>query len=361
MTKTLPWTASLIACLMAVLVSCWLAGVARADEVVLPPGEMLPAHAALIDQANVLDADARAALSARLQKAELRTGTRLGVVLVSSTRAEQIEAYALRLAQGWRIGEARGVLLVVAVTDHRARIEVSRQLSRGLPDAEAARILHDTVTPSLARQAYLDGLMAGVAGIEQALLTLEPAERHGGHRPLWAAFGVFAAMPLVLVVGLWAWVRNRLSWRMCLGIAALFGLVEGVLTALVGSTSMALSVAVVTALAAWLLLLIASGTRKLYDLLRGDRAPGGRSMPSASRRRGRARRVKLTQGPPTLTPTASEAGAARAPSTEADSRSFWQSDSPGGTDDADSADSDTEDTSSANSDFGGSGATSNWS
>ncbi|HSC88782.1 MAG TPA: TPM domain-containing protein [Polyangiaceae bacterium] len=153
---------------LLLVVLTWLAataGSSRADAA-------LPELRGLVtDGANLLDASAAARLDARLTAYQRATGHQFGVVTVPSLEGAAIEDYSIRLAEKWKLGDAKrddGLLLVIAPRDRQMRIEVGYGLEGAIPDALAARVIRYELTP-----AFQKGDFAG--GIDSALDVLEKA------------------------------------------------------------------------------------------------------------------------------------------------------------------------------------------
>ncbi len=111
---------------------------------------MPPRAARVTDLTNTLPADTRAALDRKLAAFEARKGSQIAVLLVATTAPESIEQYSLRVAEAWKLGRAGvddGVLLLVAVQDRRARLEVGYGLEGAVPDALARRIIAEQLAP----------------------------------------------------------------------------------------------------------------------------------------------------------------------------------------------------------------------
>src|SRR6185437_11437725 len=88
----------------------------------------------------------------------------------------------------WGIGQKdqkNGILLLVAIQDRKARIEVGYGLEPILPDALAGRILNGQLFPAFKQQRYADGLTAAVNRIIEIMEKNEPAPAnlrgHGGN------------------------------------------------------------------------------------------------------------------------------------------------------------------------------------
>jgi uncharacterized protein len=87
------------------------------------------------------------------------------VLLVPTTRPEEIEQYAIRVVDAWKLGREAsddGALLLVAKDDRRVRIEVGRGLEGALTDLTSKRIIEETIVPSFRAGDFAGGIDAGV-------------------------------------------------------------------------------------------------------------------------------------------------------------------------------------------------------
>ena len=123
------------------------------------------------DYANVLTADTKVQLEKELQLFAASTTNEIAVVTVLDLGGDTVEHYATKLFESWKIGKAKqdnGVLLLVAVTDHKLRIEVGYGLEGALPDILAKNIIDTAITPSFKNGDYDTGVVKGVTAIMQA-------------------------------------------------------------------------------------------------------------------------------------------------------------------------------------------------
>ena len=171
------------------LLTCWLlawialAAPARADDGLVP---VPPLSAHVIDQVHLLQPQQRQALEGVLAEIEQRTGSQIGVLLMSSTAPEAIEQYSIRVAEAWKLGRKGvddGVILIVAKDNpkslRRLRIEAGRGVQGSLTDAQSKRILEDVIAPHFRQNDFYGGLAAGVTAITTLLEQekLPPAKR----------------------------------------------------------------------------------------------------------------------------------------------------------------------------------------
>jgi uncharacterized protein len=104
----------------------------------------------VVDQANIIPADTRSAITSKLADLEAKSGIQLVVATVTSLEGQEIEPYANELFRNWKLGEKiknNGVLLLVAPNEHRVRIEVGYGLEGTLTDALSKVIIANAITP----------------------------------------------------------------------------------------------------------------------------------------------------------------------------------------------------------------------
>ena len=117
------------------------------------------------DVTGTLTAEQKGSLEQRLAAFEARKGSQIAVLMLSSTKPEEIEQYSIRVAEAWKIGRKGtddGLILVVAKDDRRLRIEVGYGLEGAIPDAVAKRVISETITPRFKAGDYYGGISAGV-------------------------------------------------------------------------------------------------------------------------------------------------------------------------------------------------------
>ncbi len=120
------------------------------------------------DNAEVLNDATRRALTERLKTHEDRTGDQIAVLTVPSLEGENIEEYAVKVFETWKLGmkgKDNGVLVIVAPKDRRMRIEVGYGLEGTLTDLAAGRIVRNVMTPRFKAGDYNGGIEAGVQAI----------------------------------------------------------------------------------------------------------------------------------------------------------------------------------------------------
>jgi uncharacterized protein len=124
------------------------------------------------DNANILSAETRQLLADSLKAQEDRTGNQVVVLTVSTLDGENIEDYANKVFNDWKLGQKgrdNGILIVVVPDDRRMRIEVGYGLEGTVPDLLASRIIQEVMTPRFRDGDYNGGVIAGANSVLQAL------------------------------------------------------------------------------------------------------------------------------------------------------------------------------------------------
>ena len=130
----------------------------------------------IVDQANLLTAGEKQALSQRILNLHEHGKAQIGVVIVPTTGQEDIFDFAMRVAEKWQLGSAKqdnGLLMAIAVNDRRIQILTGYGLEGVLPDIIVSRIIRNQITPYFKQAQYAHGIDAGLAEIER-ILNMDP-------------------------------------------------------------------------------------------------------------------------------------------------------------------------------------------
>lgn len=113
------------------------------------------------DEANVLLPKNIDYLESRLKAYEDSASNQIAILVIPSLEGENLEAYSLRVAEAWKLGQEKkdnGLLILVAVDDHKIRFEVGQGLEGVLTDALCSRIIRNKMAPEFRRNNYAAGL-----------------------------------------------------------------------------------------------------------------------------------------------------------------------------------------------------------
>jgi len=130
----------------------------------------------VVDQANILSAAEKQNLDQQIRDIYRQGKAQIGIIIVPTTGQEGIFDFAMRVAEQWKLGSAKqdnGLLIAVAVNDHKIHIATGYGLEGVLPDIVVNRIIRNQITPYFKQGQYAQGLQAGVNEIER-ILNLDP-------------------------------------------------------------------------------------------------------------------------------------------------------------------------------------------
>ena len=122
----------------------------------------------VVDQANIIPATQRAALTEKLKAHEEKTSHQLVVVTLNTLDGYAIDDYGYQLGRHWGIGakdKNNGSLLIVAPNERKVRIEVGYGLEGTLTDALASNIIQQIILPKFKQGDMVAGIEAGATAI----------------------------------------------------------------------------------------------------------------------------------------------------------------------------------------------------
>lgn len=136
----------------------------------------------VVDGANLLSPSVEERLAALSSELERQTTDQLVVVTVANLEGRDISEYSLALGRAWRVGQRNkdnGVLLVVAPSERKVRIEVGCGLEAVLTNADAANIIQHML-PEF-RDGHGEGaVQTGASEVVAHLQARREAARTGG-------------------------------------------------------------------------------------------------------------------------------------------------------------------------------------
>ncbi len=153
----------------------------------MPPSSALCARAESVAQlpkptsyvedfAGVIDSGSKQQMEQLSREVYQQAHATIEVVTIHSLDGESIEQFATDLEDKWKVGPKasdRGVLMILAINDHKRRIEVGYGLEGILNDAKVGDIGR-TMVPCLQRGEYGPGLLEA----EQQIASVIAADAH---------------------------------------------------------------------------------------------------------------------------------------------------------------------------------------
>jgi uncharacterized protein len=132
----------------------------------------------VVDDADILNLQTRAALTEKLAALEANTTDQLVVVTLKSLQGTSIEDYGYQLGRRWQIGQKdknNGALLIVVPSERKVRIEIGYGLEGTLTDAVSRLIIENSIVPRFRANDYPGGITRGVDDVI-SVLTGDAAE-----------------------------------------------------------------------------------------------------------------------------------------------------------------------------------------
>src|SRR5688572_17468912 len=213
----------------AAVAAAWIAFIAvAASAMAQAPQPVPPLASRVTDLTGTLTSAERTSLESQLADFEARKGAQIAVLIVPTTKPEEIEQYSIRVVDAWKLGREKpddGALLLVAMQDRTLRIEVGRGLEGALPDLAANRIIDETITPR-----FREGNIAGgiAAGVERMIAVVdgeplpEPEQHWDGPQ------GIGSILPILFFVVFVASTILRAIFGRALGSVATGGVAGGI-------------------------------------------------------------------------------------------------------------------------------------
>lgn len=122
----------------------------------------------IVDNANIITRKDKQEINSYLENLENSTGAQVAVLTVNSLDGDSIENFSMEVAESWQLGQKdkdNGALIVVALKEHKARIEVGYGLEGTLTDTKCGLILRNVIIPEFRNGDYSEGILKGVKNI----------------------------------------------------------------------------------------------------------------------------------------------------------------------------------------------------
>ena len=194
-------TLKLVRAFVGALVGALVAWSALAQDAPIPP-----LTARVTDLTGTLDAQQKQTLESELAALEQRKGSQVAVLIVSTTQPEDIAQYSIRVFDQWKLGRKNiddGVLLIVAKNDRRVRIEVARGLEAAIPDAAAARIIREYITPRFRAGDWFGGIHDAIGALTKLIDGEQLPPPLTDEKPRHGERNIFNALVFAFFIGLW--------------------------------------------------------------------------------------------------------------------------------------------------------------
>lgn len=120
------------------------------------------------DFTNTLALQDKQALENKLVAFNDSTSTQIAVVIMKTVGSYEIGQYGVALGRAWGIGtkgKNNGILVLVAIDDHKVTIQTGYGAEAAVPDAVTSEIIQTDITPAFKQGNYYGGLDAATTSL----------------------------------------------------------------------------------------------------------------------------------------------------------------------------------------------------
>ncbi|MEQ8685727.1 MAG: TPM domain-containing protein [Imperialibacter sp.] len=113
------------------------------------------------DYANLLTSQESNMLESKLRQYRDSTSTEMAIVIVETVGQNDIDVYAVELAEEWGIGGKKydnGIIILVAQNDRKVSIKTGYGMEGPIPDAYVKRVIDRYIIPNFKQEKYFEGL-----------------------------------------------------------------------------------------------------------------------------------------------------------------------------------------------------------
>lgn len=186
------------------------------------------------DFAHALGPDTESELNELCQQVDQKAHAQIAVVTINTLDGRDIESYAVELFQKWGIGSKttnRGVLILIAIKDHRYRTEVGYGLEPILPDGKVGGFWRQAV-PLLKQGNFDDAIkqntqqvasvIAEDAGVQLPGIS-PPSEQRPPPQTTGISVGGIFLLVVIAIIVLATPLRSILFWGLLFGGGPRYG------------------------------------------------------------------------------------------------------------------------------------------
>ncbi|CAD7801902.1 hypothetical protein CHRY9390_00844 [Chryseobacterium aquaeductus] len=154
--------------LSTLLLICFYSFVSAQYTIPAKPSVLYPVY----DEGNLLTSQEKNELNNKLIKFADSTSTEIEVIIIPSTKGEDINYLATMFGEKWGIGQKdvdNGVVFLIATQDKTMSIQQGRAVEQYLTASVAGQILDYIVTPKFKQGKWYEGINGGTSAIMEAV------------------------------------------------------------------------------------------------------------------------------------------------------------------------------------------------
>jgi uncharacterized protein len=152
------------------------------------------------DYTNTLSVADKQQLENKLVAFDDSTSTQIAVVIIKSVGSYDINQYAALLGRKWGIGtkeKNNGIILLVALNDHKLSIQTGYGAEGAVPDGVTHDIIANDITPRFKAGDYYGGIDAGITSLMKYMKGEYKADPKAKHR---GGGGGGSAVVIIIIV-----------------------------------------------------------------------------------------------------------------------------------------------------------------
>jgi len=186
------------------------------------------------DFANIISDSEQIEIEAIISNYEKQSGNEIAVVTIQSLGDEDIDGYAVKLFEDWKIGKANkdnGLLMLFSMDERKMRIEVGYGLEPYITDALATNIRTKILTPAFQSGKYTEGIRQAIETIIGILQGTVDAEyvNSAGYSANYDSKSDEYVLPVVWAIFFLMWLTSILgrskSWWLGGVMGGIFGII----------------------------------------------------------------------------------------------------------------------------------------
>ncbi|MGD2270767.1 MAG: TPM domain-containing protein [Desulfobacterales bacterium] len=169
------------------------------------------------DYAGMLSAHTERRLDETLRRLEQTDSTQIVVFTIPSLQGENLEAFSIRVAEQWEIGQKgldNGAILLIAKKERKIRIEVGYGLEGRLTDLVSGQVIRNVIVPQFRAgnidQGVMDGVQAMIAVVHGEFTAATKTKTREG-RKTGSHPGIFSLVFFVALINMLGRLRRPLG------------------------------------------------------------------------------------------------------------------------------------------------------
>ncbi|MDO4762990.1 MAG: TPM domain-containing protein [Flavobacteriaceae bacterium] len=185
--------------IFTILGLCW--GIFLSAQYTIPekPNILHPVY----DEVGLLSKEEKLRLNEKLIKFEDSTSTEIEVIIIPSTKGEDINFLATKFGQQWGIGKKKvdnGVVFLIATEDRKMSIQQGRAVEQYLTASVAGQILDYLVAPNFKQGNWYRGIDEGTNAIMEALQGKFKPKQRDKEFPLGLVVFIIIGFVVVIII-----------------------------------------------------------------------------------------------------------------------------------------------------------------